>query len=170
MGGKGITESDICAYFGKTTVDEFGVEDVERLCNMANQLYNGEISADDILNSVKEAFENEKKEAKQEEKQPPAEAKKESPKEQKKSAKKDQSVDVNKKDDFDLYMMSFEVRGISETEVCAYFMCESDEELKAHHLDDLKIEVQRIESEEITPEEFKKEAAERYEELLKDKK
>ena len=59
---------------------------------------------------------------------------------------------------------SFEIRGISETELCAYFGIDDLAEMDTPEgLVDLKKIASDTESEKLSPEEFKKTAAERFE-------
>ena len=62
----------------------------------------------------------------------------------------------------DLELKSLEMRGISETEVCAYFNIDSIFDIDKGNIEELKHIVTEIESERMAPEKFKQEAANHY--------
>lgn len=143
---QGINEKELCAYFEKQDIKEFNVKDVARLRNLANQLYNKEIKAEDIISHGIYDFEKPKNN----------EAKK-----QKKA--KEQENKTSKPVQNEIDIKGFTVRGIADYEIEAYFgvtLAELDCEQGRKDL--FKI-LTDIEGGKLTPEEFKKTGAERFE-------
>lgn len=65
---RGISEKDLLLYFEKDSINDFDTKDILRVCNIANQLYNGEIKPSDISSQITEEFEKKKSSNKKEEK------------------------------------------------------------------------------------------------------
>ena len=89
------------------------------------------------------------------------------------SSKKEPATESKEeKNGISTYLKSLEVRGISETEICAYFMVEELTQIDMEQIEELRKIAINIESGtgEMTVEKFKIEAAEKYAMMLEMKK
>lgn len=171
---KGITEQDLLGYFGKSSIKDFDVKIVAQLRNLWVQLDNGEVSIDAIKEQAKDVFDRSHKKDKRKQ----CDKTKEQKKAIKESNKNIQDVKCNPhsemgkaptkeaimRADLDKIIKSFDMHGIDELEICAYYGVDDIEELNCEMgLSELRSAISDIESKNgnLTPEQFKQEGAER---------
>ncbi|GAG31331.1 unnamed protein product, partial [marine sediment metagenome] len=172
---KGITEADLLGYFGKKSIEEFDIKIVAQLRNLWVQLQNKETSVEAIKRQGQDVF-DEPKQTRTKKIDPKkygdkAETKTK-PADKIKDVKKDPQSDMGKapaKKAADTATLmqtikSFEFQKIFETELCAYFGVDDLAEMDTPEgLVDLQKIAFDIKGGAMTPEEFKKQAAERFE-------
>ena len=147
-----ITEKELCDYFNKNTINDFGIEDIVRLRNLANQLMNKEITSKDIKLAASDIFD----------KKPDILDKIKDKKNKVDSSKTEPTTD-EKEEDYDpvFYLSSLDT--ITDSEICAYSNVEDLGDLSPEHLDSLKVIAESMKSGKMTDKEFKKIAFERFE-------
>ena len=149
----GIDKADLMSFYG---ISEIGYEDYFKIKNLYAQIVRKDITLESVLKNID-------KPKKQQENKPLVDSSKKEPTTEAKPDEEKSGIS-----EISAYLKSLEMRDITETEICAYFMIDQLDQLNEQQRDELKSIVTDIEAEKITPEEFKKSAVERFD-LMRDK-